>query len=741
MSLFNPSTPWTQAASHVNVFKIYPQWIIQATDADLQTQFADLNRRGIALALEFGVLTASSQCGIGVEGFGGQSLLNYAQRIQRDGGTLRYLAMDEPIYFSTLDTGTNACQWTVDQMAASAAVNIRALLAQFPNVIVGDIEPFPVSASNWLPQYQAGIEAFRKALGFPLAFFDADVLWDTPTHLADLASVRKMLSSEGIPFGIIYNGDDGNDTSDSQWIQSAIQHLLAVELNLGSPDQVIFQAWDAYPKKLLPETDPDSHTSLIDTYFRHRTTLSSSIGGSTLQGALTAADTGQPIGNASINLTISPTTGSGVPALYTLTGTVPAGTQTIVFGVRVNVECNCSGTADFLVSSFTMDAGLAGVITRDFSNQLNGWGVPTGSPPATARIEGASLHVIAQPGQSVLLNTPPIPFTSAVAYTFRVSAQVSPKSSGSGYFTLIFLGAATEISRVRIPLAAASLPIGSATTDALGRYTLPLPATGPDPFQVQSAYAGSSDNWPVQNTVTWTSQQNVSIGAITSAASYNASTVSPGEIVVLFGSGFGPATLAYGTYANGRLTAAIGQTTVRFDGIAAPLIYASDTQIAAIVPYGINTSQTAATVTSAAGTSLAFSMPVASSVPGLFTADSSGSGRLAALNQDSTLNAANNPAKPGDAVVLFGTGEGQTLPAGIDGLIMNTLAKPLLAALVTVGGQTASIDYFGSAPQEVAGVFQLNFRVPLNAPSGNAVPVVLKIGNASTSKNTTIAIR
>lgn len=510
MSLFNPSAAWTQAASRVDVFKIYPQWIGSATDADLQVQFADLNRRGIALALEYGVLTASSQCGAGVEGFAGQSqaLLNAALRIQRNGGTLRYVGMDEPIYFSTLYNGANACQWTVDQMAANAAMSIRALLAQFPDVLIGDIEPFPVSASNWLPQYQAGIEAFRNAFGFPPAFFDADVEWDAPSYLADLDSVRKMLASEGVPFGIIYNGN-ANDTSDSQWIQSATQHMLAVELNLGSPDQVIFQSWHAFPQKLLPETDPDSFTSLIDTYFRRRTALSSSVSGSTLEGWLTAADTGEPIGDASISVTITPTDGSGVSALYTVAGTILAGTESIVFGARVNLECNCSGTSDFLVSSFTMDAGAAGVITSDFSNQLDGWGVSaTGSPASTAKIEGSSLHVIAQPGQSVLLNSVPIPFSSAGPYTFGVSAQVSPKSSGSGYFTLVFLGASTEISRVRIPLAAASLPIGSATTDALGHYALPLPATGPDPFQVQSAFAGSDDAWPAQSTATWTSQQS-----------------------------------------------------------------------------------------------------------------------------------------------------------------------------------------------------------------------------------------
>jgi hypothetical protein len=500
MDLFTPIAPWTSAASHVNVFKIYPQWIGSATDADLQSQFADLNRRGIALALEYPVLTAPSDCGK-VEGFGGQNLLNAALRIQRNGGTLRYVAMDEPIFFSTLYTGTSACQWTVDQMAANAAVNIQALLAQFPDVIIGDIEPFPVAPADWLSQYQAGIEAFRNALGFPLAFFDADVLWDTPGYVDALASVRSMLASEGVPFGIIYNGNS-SDTSDAQWIQSATQHMLSVELNLGSPDLVIFQSWHAYPRKLLPESDADSFTSLVEAYFRRRTTLTSSVSGATLQGSLVSLD-GHAIAEAPIDISLAPQGGSGVAAVYALSGDVPAGTQSIVFGARVNLECNCSGTADFQVSSFSLDAGDSGIITRDFSNQLIGWNVSkAGSPAPTARVEGANLHIVAQPGQSVLLNSTSMAFTSAVPYTFRVNARVAPGSLGSGYFTLVFLNATTEISRVRIPVAPANLSLGSTTTDVFGRYAFPLPAAGPDAFQVQSSYAGSNADWPAQSAVT-----------------------------------------------------------------------------------------------------------------------------------------------------------------------------------------------------------------------------------------------
>jgi uncharacterized protein (TIGR03437 family) len=506
MSLFTPSSPWTQAASHINVFKVYSTWISAASDADLQIQFSDLNRRGIALALEAGAITASSQCGIGVEAQGGQDLVNLALKIQKNGGNLRYLAMDEPIYFFTLYTGSNACQWTVDQMAANVAANLRALRAQFPNVIIGDIEPFPVAAPNWLAQYQAGIEAFRKALGFPLAFFDADVAWDSPGYLADLAAVRGMVASEGLPFGIIYNGSP-KAVSDADWIRSAAGHMATAELTLGSPDMVIFQSWDPYPKKLLPETDSDAFTALIDSYFRRRTTLSSSITGSVIQGILTAADTGEPIADVPVDINLSPTAGAGVSALYTMAGTIPVGTQSVVFGARVNLECDCSGSADFLASSFTMDAGATGVLTRDFSNQLNGWGVYSTS--ASVTVENGSLHVIAQPGQSVLLNSPPLPFTTAVPYTFRVKAQVAPKSAGSGYFALIFLGATGEISRVRIPFAPALVPVATLTTDTLGHYAAALAAGISGALNIQSTFAGDQNDWPAQSTTSWTTVGNL----------------------------------------------------------------------------------------------------------------------------------------------------------------------------------------------------------------------------------------
>ncbi len=89
-------------------------------------QFKDLNRRGIALALEFGVVTRSPNCAQGIvgEGAGGQELVAVAKRIQKDGGNLKYIAMDEPLYFTGLATLPTSCSLPVSWVAANAASNL-----------------------------------------------------------------------------------------------------------------------------------------------------------------------------------------------------------------------------------------------------------------------------------------------------------------------------------------------------------------------------------------------------------------------------------------------------------------------------------------------------------------------------------------------------------------------------------------------------------------------------------------
>src|ERR1019366_186980 len=173
-----------------------------------------------------------------------------------------------------------------------------------------------------------------------------------------------------------------------------------------------------------------------------------------------------------------------------------------------------------------------------------------------------------------------------------------------------------------------------------------------------------------------------------------------------------------------------------------PMIYTSAAQVAAVVPYGITGNTAQVTVTFQGQTTGVFSVPIASSAPGLFTSDGSGKGQAAAVNQDNSLNTGGTPAKVGDVIVLFATGEGQTVPGGVDGKPAAVpLPQPNLPVSVTIGGQTVKPLYAGGAPGEVAGVMQINVQIPIGIQTGNAVPVVVQVGNVSSQPGVTIAVR
>jgi uncharacterized protein (TIGR03437 family) len=89
------------------------------------------------------------------------------------------------------------------------------------------------------------------------------------------------------------------------------------------------------------------------------------------------------------------------------------------------------------------------------------------------------------------------------------------------------------------------------------------------------------------------------------------------------------------------------------------------------------------------------------------------------LNEDGPVNSTSNPAAKGSIVVLYGTGEGQTSPTGVDGrLALNVFPKPVLPVSVRIGGRVAEVLYFGAAPGLVAGVSQANVRIPADVSTG-----------------------
>ena len=238
--------------------------------------------------------------------------------------------------------------------------------------------------------------------------------------------------------------------------------------------------------------------------------------------------------------------------------------------------------------------------------------------------------------------------------------------------------------------------------------------------------------------------QNVTptISAIVNAASQASGPVSPGEVVVIYGAGLGPAQLA-GAQLNsaGLVSTQLAGTTVTFNGIPAPLVYTASWQVSAVVPYGVPNGSVPVVVQYQGQSAASATATVADATPGLFTVDSSGRGAVLAVNQDGSSNTSTNGAQTASLVMLYATGAGQTSPAGIDGQITGTnLPTPLLPVEVTIGGQQGNVIFAAASPGSVAGIFQILVQVPTGIATGPAIPISLQIGNFSSPPGVTISI-
>jgi hypothetical protein len=463
--------------SRVAVFKLYPQLVAQASDDDLRQFFEGLKRQNISLGLEAGLLTTTDKCGRGVEGYGGQGAARLADRIAKLGGNLTYIAMDEPAWFGHEFSGTDACHASLTDIAADVAKNIAAVRTIFPNAQVGDIEPVTFSANDSLVHhYVEWIDAYRRAVGEPLAFFHADVVWDKPWLTAVEELVRDLEGKE-IPFGMIYNGN-GDAPTDKIWIDEAEAHYTAYEADgRNAPDQVIFQSWLAHPSHLLPDTDTGAFTYLIRRYFRPRTQIAAEVARSAISGRL-SDDSDKPIANGKIAVAGIDDTGPGSLAQASLTGVVPSRARRAAFGLRLNTECECSGTADVTLGTLHYDETRAGAVQYAFAPTRDLWRQGAASPSATGSVN-AGLHIEAATGHPVLDNSPPFTVTPDAGFIIHVPWRVSTASVGSGYLALIFFDeTGKEIRRDKLPLEPSWTSLGTANTGPDGRFRLALRGIG-----------------------------------------------------------------------------------------------------------------------------------------------------------------------------------------------------------------------------------------------------------------------
>lgn len=225
--------------------------------------------------------------------------------------------------------------------------------------------------------------------------------------------------------------------------------------------------------------------------------------------------------------------------------------------------------------------------------------------------------------------------------------------------------------------------------------------------------------------------------AITNGASYVVRYLTKGAIGAMFGlfqtalsgSTTEPEEAARATSAG--LPTVINGTEVLFNGNPIPLFFVTSQQIDFQVPTDQPAGEVTIVVTQGTKQSAAFTIMIsATPTPGIILIDPSiaGANHAAVQNQNFSENLPSNPAKPGEVVMVYVTGLGDTDISVASGQPSPSPAANYLAKVTaTIGGKPAEVQFAGLTPGSIA-LGQVNVVVP-NLPPGD-YPVVITAGGA-----------
>jgi uncharacterized protein (TIGR03437 family) len=234
-------------------------------------------------------------------------------------------------------------------------------------------------------------------------------------------------------------------------------------------------------------------------------------------------------------------------------------------------------------------------------------------------------------------------------------------------------------------------------------------------------------------------------GGVVNAASGQA-LFAPGSLISLFGSGLAPSEQAATKL---PLPIQMSAVSVIVNGSRVPLYYVGPQQINFLLPLGI--SETPTIVVTYAGVAgppaqLPSGTFRSDAAPGIFRLSEAGQG--AVLISGSGLIAApaaagSRPVRRGEIIEIYGTGLGPVSNPPSPGVAPSSdpLSRTLGTTTATIGTTQAAVLYSGLAPGLV-GVYQVNARVPEDAPTGDGVPLTIQVNEQGPRSNTvTITIQ
>lgn len=222
--------------------------------------------------------------------------------------------------------------------------------------------------------------------------------------------------------------------------------------------------------------------------------------------------------------------------------------------------------------------------------------------------------------------------------------------------------------------------------------------------------------------------------------------ISAGTYISIYGSNFAPTgwpTAIWSDYVvNGQLPTTLAGVSVSMGGTAAYIYYVSPTQINVLAP-SLGSGNTSVTVTTPAGTSASYPISSAAVQPAFF--EWPGNYVVATdtsynwLVKNGTFSTTTAPARPGETIILWGTGFGPTTPAAPAGQITPLQTYSVAGVGVTVGSVQATVLATALSPGS-AGLYQVAIQVPSSLANGD-YPIVATVGGVQSPPGVNLTVQ
>lgn len=670
-------------------------------------------------------------------------------------------------------TGTITLTATTGTPPPSTTVNVTLTVGTPPPAITVSPTALTFNYTTSLPV--AGNPALTNtfilsntgaATAATLSVQSAPWLRVTPTGNITLAGLFNSISVTVDPTGLTPRSYTANIQIKSTNTSNPTL-TIPVTLNVVAAVPSITSTW---PLGVIQQSATSFVTLYGGNYFANSTVAAT---GFTTEATITATE-GTTSASESFYIPVYSSTATGLR--IPMGSPFPAGTVGAALTPAITLSA-AGGTAPYTWSllSGQLPPGLA-----ISGNQLTGTPTSAGTYYFTLQVRDSAAPINATAYMPFKMNILPSPPPS-----LRVAGPTSPLVAGTLSATYSGGNAAQAVGATGpVTWSATGLPTGLSINSTTGVITgVPgsiglqgnltarqvgenaMLVTVPASFLINPGYLRMAVTTPNPGGGTSSEAQFQVYGprpqvvAVVDSASYAQGTISPGQIITIFGLGLGPASLTLfnpsvpAPQIPNALPYTGPATSVTIGGIPAPILYTSANQVSVIVPYGVTGASADLVLTYDTLASQPFSLALAAATPGVYTTDASGRGQGAILNyniatNDYTLNSTATPASRGGIIVLYVSGIGQTndstanpTTAASTLIPANSVVTPAGAVSVTIGGIAASVIGAVSPVGSVPGLLQVNVTVPSSAPAGAAVPVIVNIGGIDSQAGVTMAIR